>query len=701
MAEVPEEGRNGATEMGVDDAGDFDFATEAGGGGEKVSRSGPVLLFDRYQIDPEKALVQLDSPSAQAYAASDRRDPGRELFALVCPPGLPPRDDIMVLLRGSNMRGVLPLVEWGRVYWPHVGQVCMAIIYERPLGGKVTDLNKDKGGGITEHDLPKRVIEPLIRTLQRLGGRHIAHRAIRPDNIYFLDAEKQDLVLGECASCPPGFDQPVVFETIECAMSSPGGRGIGHYSEDLYAFGVTLVLLLLGRNPVSGLSDEELITAKIESGTYATLCGNERIPVSLLEPLRGVLTDDPAERWGLDEMEKWLSGQRATPMQRKAAPKSEIPFSFGGKEHFTARTLGWAFSLDVSEAARVIRERQVEQWVRRGLKNAELADDLATALLTAKNHENNWRGSDDLLVTHVSIILDPDGPVRYKDFAFMPEGFGPAFAVEILRRGNVQIPAEVISREIPSLWFAAQGEEKTTRSALEKSFIELREYLLNNDVGYGIERCLYMLNPSLPCQSPLVIQDYVANVRDLLPALEDAAKRVDTKNQPMDRHIAAFIVTRFKHNVIPHLQALNDPDEENSVIGMLSLLAILQWRLESEPLYGLASWVGGLLGPGIKRYHSRTTRRELEKEIPRLVRLGSLPELFDLVDNMERRRADTEGYADAVARFTIAEHEAQQLESSDAERELSAVASGQQSAAMTSIVTTLIVACVIFLTHSW
>ena len=703
MAEVPEEGRNGSTEVDADPMAEFLPATEdiGGGGGEKVSRSGPILLFDRYQVDPDTPMPQLDSPSAPAFSVSDRRDPGRELFALVCTPGLPPRDDIMVMLRGSNMRGILPLVEWGRVYWPLSGQVCMVVIYERPVGGKVTDLIKGKDGGITEHDLPKRIIEPLIRTLQRLGGRQIAHRAIRPDNIYFLDAEKQDLVLGECATCPPGFDQPVVFETIECAMAAPGGRGIGHFSEDLYAFGVTLVFLLLGHDPVGNLSDEELITAKVESGTYATLCGHERIPISLLEPLRGVLTDDPTERWGLDEMERWISGQRATPMQRKAAPKAEVPFNFAGKEHFTARTLGWAFTQDVSEAARVIRDRQLEQWVRRGLKNAELADDLATALLTAKNHENHWRGSDDVLVTHVSIILDPDGPVRYKDFAFMPEGFGPAFAVEVLRRGNTQIPGEVISREIASLWFAAQGDAKPTRSTLEKSFLEMREYLLNNDMGYGIERCLYMLNPSLPCQSPLVIQDYVANVRDLLPALEEAAKRVDTKNRPMDRHIAAFIVTRFKHNVIPHVQALNDPDEENSVIGMLSLLAILQWRLESEPLYGLASWVGGLLGPGIKRYFSLTTRRELEKEIPRLVRQGSLPELFDLIDNRERRRLDAEGYAEAVAKFAIAEHEVQQIETSDAERELSAMATGQQSAAMTSIVITLIGACVIFLTHTW
>ena len=577
----------------------------------------------------------------------------------------------------------------------------MVVVFERPRGGKLTAAFGGNTPKLTEHDLPKRVIEPLTRALQRLSGRNVSHGAIRPDNLFFMDSEQQELVLGECVTTPPGFDQPLIFETIERAMASPGGRGEGEFSEDLYALGVSLVFLLLGRNPASGLNEDDLIIAKIEQSTYATLCANERIPLSLLEPLRGVLSDDPTERWGLEELERWIAGQRATPIQRKTAMKAEAPFSFAGRQYFTARTLAYAFSQNVSEAARVIRDRQLEQWLRRGLKNGELADEVAMALVTAKNNENHWRGSDDILVTHVCILLDSLGPIRYKGFSFLPEGFGGALAVEMLRRGEVQIPAEVISRDITGLWFTAQPDAGPIKTPLEKVFIELREILLNNNAGFGIERCLYQLNPSLPCQSPLIIQDYAVDIGHLLPALEEASKRVDTKGRPMDRHIAAFIAARFKYNIQPHLTVLNDSDEENSIIGLLSMLALLQWRLESEPLFGLASWLGGLLGPGIRRYHSRTTRRELEKEIPRLVRQGSLPELFDLVDNKERRRLDAEGYTEAVTQFALAEHEVQEIEGSDEERILSAQNMGQQSAAMTSIVATLIIICIIFLSHNW
>ena len=51
----------------------------------------PVELNGRYMIYPSMALADLNSPQAMAYAVEDRREPGRQLFALICKPGLPVR----------------------------------------------------------------------------------------------------------------------------------------------------------------------------------------------------------------------------------------------------------------------------------------------------------------------------------------------------------------------------------------------------------------------------------------------------------------------------------------------------------------------------------------------------------------------------------------------------------------------------------
>ena len=229
--------------------------------------------------------------------------------------------------------------------------------------------------------------------------------------------------------------------------------------------------------------------------------------------------------------------------------------------------------------------------------------------------------------------------------------------------------------------------------------MRLRSFLNIRDMGYGFERCLYEINPSMPCQSPLLLKDYVIDIEDLLPALDGAANRVDTKNKPMDRHIAAFIAARFEEDIHPHLKAVAAPNEETATIGMLSLLAFLQWRLRINTLFGLSSWVGGLLGPAINTYHSRITRREIEKEIPRLVRKGSLPELFDLIDNAENRKTDAQGYIVNCAEYMAAEREVQDIEGTGAERQTKAERTGKQASAVISILMAMMVMSILLITE--
>jgi hypothetical protein len=676
---------------------------------ERSSVRGPVVLFDRYQIAPQTPLADFNTPSAQAFAAEDRRDASRKLFALICTPGLPPRSRPMTVLRGGAFPGVLPLADFGIVDWPHLGQRCMAILYERPAGGTLEQIMRPidiaavqagapTGDRISEHDVPRRVISPISRTLQRLAARELAHRAIRPDNIFFMDGGHQELMLGDCATTPPGFDQPVVFETIDRGMASPAGRGEGDISEDLYALGVTLAICLLGRDPVAAFNEDEILAAKIEHGTYHLLCGNERIPLQLVEPLRGLLGDTVNERWDLEQLASWLAGIRASPIQRNPTPRSLVPMPFAGRDHITARTLARAFTQNVAEAASVIYDPEFDLWLRRGLGSSECADAVAAAVVNAQDHADDSLGQDDYLVTRVSIALDPQAPISYKGVSFLPEAFGPTMAVEFLRRGDFQIASDIIALAIPSLWYAAQGEVRTGRTPMERTYANLQEMMANPVMGYGMERCLYALNLSLPCQSPLVIQEYVAGLEDILPALNHAAKRVDANSKPMDRHIAAFISAHFDRDIDPQLEALSGSDDKRAAIGLLSLLARLQAEVEQkEAIFGLSSWVGSLLGPAIRSYHSRTTRRELEREIPRLVRQGSLLELYDLIENPERRAEDVRGYAEAEEHYVASAEEISEILEDDETRTAKAEETGQQSAAMTSIIITFIFVGLYFL----
>jgi len=662
---------------------------------------GPVIINDRFMIDPGSPLTELDLPSATAFMAEDRREPSRKLFALICTPGLPVRIDAMAKLKGYAAAGFMPLVEWASIFWAPMGQHTTAVIYERPLGGSVMAAIRSGEARLNEYDLPRRVIEPLSKLLGDMAALGVPHRAVRANNMFYMDEDRQDLVLGDCTTSPPGFDQPSAYEPIERVLAGRGGRGEGAMEDDIYALGVSVVHLLVGGNPIAKMSEDDLIYRKLEQGSYATVCGNARVPMSLLEPVRGMLSDDNVERWGREQIDSWTNGRKQTPIQKKTAAKADAPLKFAGRDHRMSRTLAYAFSQHVAEAAKLVRDENFVAWVRRNMNEPDMADTIDGAIKAADFHAGSFQGSDDFLITHISTIFDPEGPLRYKGFNFTMDGFGDALAIEYMRKGEAQIAAEIISKDVTSLWFQAQDSMFGETGSQQRMFSQLKGFLAINEPGYGFERCLYEVNPSMPCQSPMVIKHHVVAIEGLLPALDAAASNADARSKPMDRHVNAFIAARFSQDIQPHLRAIASQREETSVIGMLSLLAFLQWRLQTPPLLGLSSWIGGLLGPAINTYHNRATRRDLERDIPRLVRKGSLPELFDLVDNADRRREDQDGFSEAREEYDEAEEEIQDIVGSGDERMSKAMRAGQQTAAMISVVTTMIVVTAIFLWQAW
>ncbi len=657
----------------------------------------PVIVRDRYVVETNTPLPDLDTPSSKAYAVEDRKDLGRKLFGLVCSPGLPTRRDVMGALRDEEFPGLVPLVEWDVLDWAPLGQRSMIVIYQKPLGDRLLTATEKGKFKFNEYDFPRRVIEPLVNGIKSMSVFDLPHRSIRPRNVFFMDEDLQKVVLGDCATVPPGFDQPALFETTDRAMAQPGGRGIGTLADDIYALGVTLVVLILGYNPFTRMSEDDILKAKIEQGTYAALCGNLRLPIPMLEPLRGMLNDVAEDRWGLDELEGWLAGRKQASIRQTPIDKADVPFEFEGRHHVTPRTLARDMSRHREKGIETMKSEALQTWLRRSLDDAPRADGIHAALDLAALHRDEPQGTDEYLLSKICMILDPRGPIRYKGFSFMPDGFGPAMAVEILRRGNVQVPSEVLSYEIPAIWYALQTSVFAGASVQQREYLQMKGFLNIRDPGYGWERCLYEINPTLPCQSEHIVKDYVTDIENLLPALDAAANRVDTKLSPMDRHVAAFVAANFDEDIHPHLKALSAPNPETSAIGMLSLLAFLQWKLRLNALFGLSSWVGGLLGPAINTYHSRSTRRDIEKEIPRLVRKGSLPELFDLIDNADHRKADQDGFAVACAQFAKAEKEIRDIEGSGTDRQSKAELSGQQTAAVMSIIMAMIVISILLI----
>ena len=287
-----------------------------------------LTLGGRYRIHPDKPLPSYDSPAAVAVEASDLRSSSRRMMALVCKPGLVPRLDIIPQLSRLTRLPMINPVDTGPVIWPETGGRRFVVLFDAIAGEPLQRSLDQDFAPMREDQVFYKVIKPIVPALKELSNRSIRHRAIRVDNLYFTDATQQSAMLGECVSSPPGLCQPVIYEPIDAGMADPAGRGQGAPGDDLYALGVLIVVLLSGGNPVKGMSDEALIDTKITHGSYAALVREQRLSLRMIEPLRGLLCDEPRERWTMHELELWVGGRQLSPKQPMLPPKANRNIAF-------------------------------------------------------------------------------------------------------------------------------------------------------------------------------------------------------------------------------------------------------------------------------------------------------------------------------------------------------------------------------------
>lgn len=645
----------------------------------EVGDAGAIDLKGRFLVYPTQALPQLDSPSAFAYHAVSKGDP-RAFYALVCDPLVPVRTDILEMLRGYNQGGMLKVADWGMVPWPNPGGAYRyVIIVERPVGTRVMPNLNEQQAPIHEDDIVDGLLSPLLSTLKEFSGRMVTHRAIRPDNIFYADGGRRTMILGECVSSPPAHDQPGIFETIEAAMAHPTGRGNGSLANDLYSLGVTVIFLVLGRNPVKELSESRLMANKIEFGTYAALVGSARVPLSLMEPLRGLLTDDPRERWTVQDLDMWLAGRRQSPKQPKLPQRASRPFIYQETEYFNTRALAMVLAEDPSQAAPILRSKQLDAWLRRSLNDEPRAEAVQQAVVSGGGTAG--RATEDRMVARALIPLDPAAPLRYRGFGSLIDGLGPALAASIDNREQRQIIAEIIASRLPMNWLAAQVKPRSEDARAAQILERLPSVIENTAIGMGMERALYELNPGEHCHSPMFDKDPVLDISYLIPALDRIAKQENRPDVPLDRHSVAFIAARARRVGDEMIRACSQPDVSGRNLAFLKLLASVQEQTNAPACPGLCQWMAHLLQPVVNRYHLKKRREKVAERVRKAAADGLLLQLLAVVDDEAEQRADSVGFTQASNEYGQIEAKLHALEVNRPRREEDARYFGEQIAA--------------------
>lgn len=644
-----------------------------------------ALLNERFDIDPERPMPQCDGPYAKAYAVRQRgNNPGTlPMMALVCEGCLPVRGDYVTAFRGVSDHGLMHVVDSGVVFWPLTGRRHYAFVYDTTLTLRLAPMDHQASyAPLKENDAIAQLIKPIGNALSNLDKANIFHGAVRASNVFLTATEPA--ILGDCLAAPLGYEQPCVYETIERGMAPALARGAGTSADDFYAFGVLILSALIGEMPLRELSDESIIQLKLERGSYLAIAGERRFGNGITELLRGLLADDPKQRWGMKDFDMWLSGRRLTPRQSLPAKRASRPLRFGAHDYVQVRQLMAAFATDTKLAAKLIQNGEFERWISHALNDDEAAKAVKDSLEAVKRMRTG--PEEERIVGCVLIAMDPKGPMRYRGLSIFPQGLATLLVDMALKNIPMHLVSELIFNNFAAIWLSFQSEKPPDMIVTSQLLDHAKAALEKNGLGFGMERAMYELNPLLPCLSTVLREDYVINIRQLLEAFNRRTLQGLGAKQLMDRHIAAFILMRDKKVAPAMMREIEQAGNATaSGVALITLYAELQYRHGPNELKGMAQALLPAAEEAAKRFHLRGRQEKTKKDLKTTSASGNIVAMLNLIDDPDLLQRDVEEFKAATFLYEETEFEIARLQTQGKNKKALAEMAGQPVAATCAV----------------
>lgn len=653
--------------------------------GAPPGESGFIVLDGRIEIHYGQPVPRLDAGENRAYRAFAKDRDKTPLYAVVCERHLVPRISAVSAYMSVPNAMLSRLVQHGKAYWPPARQERFIFVYLDNPGEPVLNEKEKAALGWRQDDVVNELIKPMVDVFLDFRDRDFVHGGIRPSNLYDVaaPARPRKLVFGDCLSAPAFYMQPALYQPIERAMADPAARGRGILADDLYAFGVTLAVLLRQNDPMLDAGATEIIRNKIMYGSYVAVTGKERFRGEVLELLRGLLHDDPSERWKVDEIQVWLDGRRLTPKQSAVAKKARRALAFGNEKFLLMPLLAMAFGHNLPETRRVVDDDSLCQWLERavGEEAALLRFDKA---LSSSRHQGVGSGYEERLAGNLSVALDPFAPIRYKNMNLACDGIGTAMVKAVVLKQPLAPFAEAIGNGIVVNWLAAQDGPGADTVGMHSRIEACRRFLRSSRLGEGIERVLYLLCPDAPCLSETLADYCVLRPGEMLLAFEDLCRKNKAPSNFLDRHCVAFLMQRDSRVIEPYVFDLNTQDRRKIALTNLRCLAAIQKRYDTGDVPFVTKALAAAMPVVLERFHDRTLRDKVKKSLDECAESGDLQRMAHLLDNPDTVGRDFSEFRKAMIEYNTIEKELQAIETGLASREKFGLEAGREWSAIVS-----------------
>lgn len=611
------------------------------------------LVGDRYRIIPGQPLPELNSAFAKAYAARDDQSPDTPLYALVMDDQVPLRQKTISALTGFRHPNLVALLEVDVTEISILGQTRLVAILERPVGQSLSQILSQGRNPLSDTNLLNFVLTPLIELLVAFEDMNISHNRINLGSLYLNGSTIQ---LGECISEPSGYSQHPLFEPIDRLMADPGGKPDGALYADCYALAVVALHLSLGYQPYAQLSHGQIVELLLSKGAYHTLAVEWDFSDVLQDLLRALFNDTRRERLDPKVILPWLTGRRFNLIMPSQPRETSRGCEFMGHNYLSRKHLAEALFVHWQEGKGFLFDNRLPRWLESCAHKGDVADVVARIISNSGGDNARAERHNNDLLARIIMALDPPGPLRYRSISAFPEALGNLYALVYLHgeQEHFQLVAQLLESDLITYWIEMQKGQDL--SALGFKMQRARQYLRMNALGFGPERCLYEFNPYIACQSPLVRRYHVTTLPELLLALDHVAATEGARQDPVDRHVAAFIASRLdlaKEVRIDEMDGIASLSSHSKLVS-LKLLMRAQTKAKTEAnLRGLSIWTGMRLLPLLEVLHKRSRKRKKQVELKQAAEQGSLKALADVilytsvfVDDYNEFRAASAAYDD-------------------------------------------------------
>jgi len=619
---------------------------------EKLNKSDvPNQIGQRYQITDVRE-IEYSSEYSDAYVVVDSLDEeNKDLYALVYNKSMPFRLSEIMKLTNSDMKNVITPMEYGVTKVGTSEEEFFVAILQKPKGKSLKVLIEE-GFRFDKNNLINTYLPQLLGGIKRLHQQEITHGSINANNV-FIDDEQ--LVLADCISSITGANQEEFYETVDRAQCNTPGKFIASRATDFYSLGILIFHGMSGRD-FRSTNSSELIRQKLYHGTFHYLNAAYLMNGQIGDLIRGLVADTDELRWGASEVDSVLQG--GMPSLTSSADLSYLSraITFNGKEHYSKKSLAYDLSQDWEGAKEFIKTEKIKRWLESSSSQEKYLEALSLIqnIYINKSISKNLISADDERLMKLLAIIDPDGPTRFKNLVFYKENLGPMLAHSLAYSNSETtqtLAAMMYVNSFAIYEILASSYSMPHLNTMIISINRCSEFLKKSEYGFGLERCLYDLNPTLVCQSPLVKKVFCIG-------LDDVLKYLDSADFEFEQLVAKKTVSCFLANKIVMMTEIKNQElnlyplvQKSRAYQIMGIFAKAQKHSKISTLNNLSNIimqsVRDVLDSALK---SVTIREKFFIALEQSAKSGSIADLQNMALNSKFINDDIDGYTKALKR---------------------------------------------------